>query len=356
MTASVGLRHLFCRRQDHCCGLQIPDDRKVPLAVPVMLTSRYLRRLNRSKNKWRTYRLSLRNHAAVSSIQQCAVSKKAPKELLTSIHSVVRHLRERLDAPMQWDTSSGFSSPENMRVTSEITTACVNEKYPASVVQRKLGDKIASKSKVLKCFEEFKALKLDDIKNICASMNPNVHPPAKKQCVGGGTANDVSSDEERDDDSGDLVGMFNDVSSVENEDIEDNSECNETRWTSTQEMIARYFKIKQRIEEIATGDGELTELLLSPAANFSLKACYDDVLSSMDCAIPLFGKPGKYELLQFIKPGLTAVVNEYQNLFITLPGTTLVASHQINTTGSLVCILARESQHISVMKWKNSSK
>ncbi|KAL5509652.1 hypothetical protein EMCRGX_G005052 [Ephydatia muelleri] len=73
---------------------------------------------------------------AVSSIQQCAVSKKAPKELLTSIHSVVRHLRERLDAPMQWDTSSGFSSPENMRVTSEITTACVNEKYPASVVQK----------------------------------------------------------------------------------------------------------------------------------------------------------------------------------------------------------------------------
>ena len=64
------------------------------------------------------------------------------------------------------------------------------------------------------------------IKNICASMNPNVHPPAKKQCVGGGTANDVSSDEERDDDSGDLVGMFNDVSSVENEDIEDNSGCN----------------------------------------------------------------------------------------------------------------------------------
>ena len=30
-----------------------------------------------------------------------------------------------------------FSSPENMRVTSEITTACVNEKYPASVVQSK---------------------------------------------------------------------------------------------------------------------------------------------------------------------------------------------------------------------------
>eukprot|EP00731_Ephydatia_muelleri_P015850 Em0009g274a len=54
----------------------------------------------------------------------------------------------------------------------------------------------------------------------------------------------------------------------------------ETRWTSTQEMIARYFKIKQHIEEIATGDGELTELLLSPAANFSLKACYD-VLNSM---------------------------------------------------------------------------
>ena len=41
---------------------------------------------------------------------------------------------------------------------------------------------------------------------------------------------------------------------------------------------ARYFKIKQHIEEIATGDDELTELLLSPAVNFSLKACYDDVL------------------------------------------------------------------------------
>ena len=64
------------------------------------------------------------------------------------------------------------------------------------------------------------------IKNICAPMNPNVHPPAKKQRVGGGTANDVSSNEERDDDSGDLVGMFNDVSSVEDEDIEDNSGCN----------------------------------------------------------------------------------------------------------------------------------
>ena len=47
-------------------------------------------------------------------------------------------------------------------------------------------------------------------------------------------------------------------------------------------------------------------------------------------------KPGKYELPQFIKPGLAAVVNEYQDLFITLPGTTLVASHQINTTGSPV--------------------
>ena len=60
-----------------------------------------------------------------------------------------------------------------------------------------------------------------------------------------------------------------------------------------------------------------------------------------DCAIPLFGKPGKYELPQFIKPGLAAVVNEYQDLFITLPGTTLVASHQINTTGSPVRIPAR---------------
>ena len=37
----------------------------------------------------------------------------------------------------------------------------------------------------------------------------------------------------------------------------------------------------------------------------------EDKLHTMvveDCAIPLFGKPGKYELLQFIKPGLAAVV------------------------------------------------
>ena len=71
----------------------------------------------------------------------------------------------------------------------------------------------------------------------------------------------------------------------------------------------------------------------------------EDKLHTMveDCAIPLFGKPGKYELLQFIKPGLglAAVVNEYQDLFITLLGTTLVASHQINTTGSPVRIPAR---------------
>ncbi|KAL5505558.1 hypothetical protein EMCRGX_G007010 [Ephydatia muelleri] len=69
----------------------------------------------------------------------------------------------------------------------------------------------------------------------------------------------------------------------------------------------------------------------------------EDKLHTMveDCAIPLFGKPGKYELPQFIKPGLAAVVNEYQDLFITLPGTTLVASHQINTSGSPVRIPAR---------------
>ncbi|KAL5486995.1 hypothetical protein EMCRGX_G019547 [Ephydatia muelleri] len=82
MTASVGLRHLFCRRQDLCCGLQIPDDRKVPPAVPVMLTSRYLRRLNRSKNKSMADLQAKSTQPAVSSIQQCAVSKKAPKELL----------------------------------------------------------------------------------------------------------------------------------------------------------------------------------------------------------------------------------------------------------------------------------
>ena len=52
-------------------------------------------------------------------------------------------------------------------------------------------------------------------------------------------------------------------------------------------------------------------------------------------------KPGKYELPQLIKPGLAAVVNEYQDLFITLPGITLVASHQINTTGSPVRNLAQ---------------
>ena len=50
----------------------------------------------------------------------------------------------------------------------------------------------------------------------------------------------------------------------------------ETRWTSTQEMVSRYFKIKHFIEEIATGDEVLTELLLTPAANFAVKASFDD--------------------------------------------------------------------------------
>eukprot|EP00731_Ephydatia_muelleri_P000941 Em0001g941a len=94
MTASVGLRHLFCRRQDLCCGLQIPD----------------LRRLNRSKNKWRTYRPSLRNQLSLPS---------------NNAQFVRKHQK-----------NCCFSSPENMRVTSEITTACVNEKYPAPVVQK----------------------------------------------------------------------------------------------------------------------------------------------------------------------------------------------------------------------------
>ena len=69
----------------------------------------------------------------------------------------------------------------------------------------------------------------------------------------------------------------------------------------------------------------------------------EDKLHNMveDCAIPLFGKPGKYEHPQFIKPGLAAVIIEYRDLSITLPGTTLVASHQINTMGSPVCIPAR---------------
>ncbi|KAL5468847.1 hypothetical protein EMCRGX_G029970 [Ephydatia muelleri] len=55
----------------------------------------------------------------------------------------------------------------------------------------------------------------------------------------------------------------------------------ETRWTSTQEMVSRYFKIKHFIEEIATGDEVLTELLLTPAANFAVKASFDDVMSSI---------------------------------------------------------------------------
>ena len=118
----------------------------------------------------------------------------------------------------------------------------------------------------MKCFQEFKALKLriiDDvsytgavlgmndkkecivkwmigdkeiiiahgcrqIKNIiiiiCAATN--IWMPAKKQRAGGCIANDVSSDEEWDNDSGNLVDMFSDVNSVEDGDIEDNSGCN----------------------------------------------------------------------------------------------------------------------------------
>eukprot|EP00731_Ephydatia_muelleri_P013200 Em0007g510a len=55
----------------------------------------------------------------------------------------------------------------------------------------------------------------------------------------------------------------------------------ETRWTSTQEMVSRYFKIKHFIQEIASGDEVLTELHLTPAANFAVKASFDDVMSSI---------------------------------------------------------------------------
>eukprot|EP00731_Ephydatia_muelleri_P019260 Em0012g85a len=55
----------------------------------------------------------------------------------------------------------------------------------------------------------------------------------------------------------------------------------ETRWTSTQEMIQRYFKLKPFIEELAAGDADLTALLLSPTENFAVKSCFDTVLVSL---------------------------------------------------------------------------
>eukprot|EP00731_Ephydatia_muelleri_P010151 Em0005g737a len=81
--------------------------------------------------------LQAKSTQAVAATQQCAVSqKKAPKELLATIHSVVKHLKDTLEKPMQWDTSLGFSSPENMLVTAEIATACVSDRYPAAMVQK----------------------------------------------------------------------------------------------------------------------------------------------------------------------------------------------------------------------------
>ena len=106
---------------------------------------------------------------AASSIEQCAVSKKAPKELLVKYielyHACNTNNVLSIDIYSQCCEASSrktgctyamghkfrvsnlhlktlhvlhsFSSPENMRVTSEIVTACVNEKYPASVVQSK---------------------------------------------------------------------------------------------------------------------------------------------------------------------------------------------------------------------------
>eukprot|EP00731_Ephydatia_muelleri_P008819 Em0004g1157a len=66
--------------------------------------------------------LQAKSTQAVAATQQCAVSqKKAPKELL--------RCNATLEKPMQCDTSLGFSPPENMLVTAEITTACVSDRF-----------------------------------------------------------------------------------------------------------------------------------------------------------------------------------------------------------------------------------
>ena len=100
MTASVGLRHLFCRRQDLCCGLQVKKKKSFKfiscIGEPFVLDSRRQESAAGSTGNVNVQILeaikSLQEQVAdlqakstqpaVSSIQQCAVSKKAPKELL----------------------------------------------------------------------------------------------------------------------------------------------------------------------------------------------------------------------------------------------------------------------------------
>lgn len=63
-------------------------------------------------------------------------STRTPKELLSAVHSTVKHLSERIENPVRWNTSVSFTDSTNKVVTQEIINACINEKVSVAVVQK----------------------------------------------------------------------------------------------------------------------------------------------------------------------------------------------------------------------------
>ena len=100
----------------------------------------------------------------------------------------------------------------------------------------------------------------------------------------------------------------------------------ETRWTSTQEMVSCYFKIKHFIEEIATGDEVLTELILTPAANFAVKASFDDVMSSIHECTKLLQRRNQPLNLADVRTLFDAIIVKHD----------IFSGSQINSTHSIV--------------------
>ncbi|KAL5505959.1 hypothetical protein EMCRGX_G007511 [Ephydatia muelleri] len=60
-----------------------------------------------------------------------------------------------------------------------------------------------------------------------------------------------------------------------------------------------------------------------------------------ECAIPKFGSPPKVEFPEIIKACFVTVVDKFNDLFVTTPGTTSLASHRITTAGTPVRVPSR---------------
>ena len=56
-----------------------------------------------------------------------------------------------------------------------------------------------------------------------------------------------------------------------------------------------------------------------------------DVLD--ECAVPMYQEPIRIELPQYPKPSLSAIVQQHQSLFRTIPGVTEAAQHFIGKPG-----------------------